>query len=205
MIDDEQAIALLKSGDMGALESLVNRHQVRAVQTAYLIVRDRNAAEEIAQDCFLKAAKRIHQFKDGRPFRPWFLRMVTNDALKTAARLKRSVPLEDFHGSGADDAWWRDPHPEPQEMIDTAENRVKVWRALGQLTTKQRTAIVLRYFLDMPNKEIARELDRPLSSVKWSLHAARARLKTLLGGEGRRRGPRSSAVDPEEGPGEGGP
>ena len=88
-MDEGQAIARLKQGDLAGLEFLVVRYQVVAVQTAYLIVGDRPAAEDIAQAAFLKAAERIHQFKDGRPFRPWFFRVLRNVCLDANRRRKR--------------------------------------------------------------------------------------------------------------------
>ena len=182
-MEEGQAITLLKQGDLTGLEELVQRYQIVAVQAAYLIVGDRHLAEDIAQTSFLKAAERIHQFKDGRPFRPWFLRIVTNDAIKTSSRAKRHLSLDAPQELGALPTWLRDSSPGPEELADTAENRRMVWEALQQLTPKQRAVVVMRYFLDMKDREISRELNRPLSSVKWSIHAAKERLRSILGFE----------------------
>jgi RNA polymerase sigma-70 factor (ECF subfamily) len=93
-MEEQEAIARLKRGDVGGLEALVRRYQVQAVRTAYLITRDRALAEDIVQAAFLRAYERIDQFDAGRPFGPWFLRSVANDAVKAAARRERLVPLE---------------------------------------------------------------------------------------------------------------
>ena len=63
-MEDRIAISRLKKGDFKALETLVTRYQVPAVQAAYLIVRDRALAEDVAQNAFVKAAERIHQFDE---------------------------------------------------------------------------------------------------------------------------------------------
>lgn len=181
VMQEGQAIAMLKRGDLNGLEQLVGHYQIEAVQTAYLIVGDRALAEDIAQSSFLKAAERIHQFKDGHPFRPWILRIVAHDAIKAYSRAKRHVSLEGAQELDAPPGWLRDGNPGPEELADTAENRRMVWEALRRLTPKQRAAIVMRYFLDMKDREISRELDRSLSSVKWSIHAAKRRLQSLLG------------------------
>lgn len=182
-MEEGQAITLLKQGDLAGLEELVHRHQVDVVHTAYLIVGDRSMAEDIAQASFLKAAERIHQFKDGRPFLPWILRIVTNDAIKASLRARKHLSLDAAQELKESLAWLRDANPSPEELVDTAENRRMVWEALQQLTAKQRAVVVMRYFLGMKAREISKELDRPLSSVKWSLHAAKEHLRSILGFE----------------------
>lgn len=180
-MEEGQAITLLKEGDLAGLEELVRRHQVDVVHTAYLIVGDRSMAEDIAQASFLKGAERIHQFKDGRPFRPWILRIVTNDAIKVSLKARKHLSLDAAQELDESLTWLRDTTPGPEELAATAENRQMIWEALQQLTPKQRAAIVMRYFLEMRDREIAQELDRPLSSIKWSIHAAKERLRSLLG------------------------
>ena len=81
-MEEQKAIARLKRGDISGLEALVRKYQVQAVRAAYLIIRDRALAEDIVQAAFLRAYERIGQFDAGRPFGPWFLRSVVNDAVK---------------------------------------------------------------------------------------------------------------------------
>lgn len=183
---EQQAIAQLKQGDPAGLTGLVKLYQVRAVHAALLIVRDQGVAEQIVQDAFLQAYRKIEQFDERRPFGPWFLRSVIHAALKTTAREARFEPLEEPDGDGAarsadgSAAWWMDPDFSPPERAEQAELRKAVWQALGQLTPDQRAAVVLRYFLDESESEMIRDLDRPPSTVKWWLHAARKRLRQLL-------------------------
>ena len=70
-MDEHQALAQLRRGDIGGLELLVQLYQVKAVRTAYLITRDRALAEDIAQSAFLRVHERIHQYNPDRPFEPW--------------------------------------------------------------------------------------------------------------------------------------
>jgi RNA polymerase sigma-70 factor (ECF subfamily) len=76
--------------------------------------------------------------------------------------------------------WLQDLSPGPEELVDASETRQRVRRALKKLTPKQRTAIIMRYFLDVKNKEIARELDRSLPSIKWAIPSAKESLRALL-------------------------
>ena len=69
-MEEAEAIARLKQGDVGGLEALVRGHQVQAVRTAYLITRDRALAEDVVQAAFVRAYERVGQFDSERPFDP---------------------------------------------------------------------------------------------------------------------------------------
>jgi RNA polymerase sigma-70 factor (ECF subfamily) len=177
-MEERQAIARLQAGDIGGLEVLVRRYQARAVRAAYLIVRDRALAEDLAQAAFLRAYERIGQFDADRPFGPWFLRGVVNDAIKAAERGGRLVPLDDL-APGASRALAA-PAPGPEELAERAETRESLWAALGALSPAQRAAIVQRYYLGLSEAEMADALALPPGTVKSRLHAARERLRVLL-------------------------
>lgn len=181
-MDERKAIERLRRGDIGGLETLVRAYQVRAVRAAYLVTRDRGLAEDIVQAAFLRACERIDQFDADRPFGPWFLRIVVNDAVKAADRRKRFVPLEGNAGkegvSLAD--LLPDPNPGPADLIEMEEARQAVWTALGRLPPAQRGAIVWRYYLGLSEAEMAEKWSCPRGTVKWRLHAARKRLRMLL-------------------------
>ncbi len=177
---EHEAIERLRAGDIGGLEPLVRAHYVPAVRAAYLITRDRAEAEDVVQGAFLRAYERIDQFDAARPFGPWFLRSVTNSAVTATARRTRHVSWEGTHGAGASGATAADPAPGPDELLAGAETRAEVWSALGQLPPAQRGAVVLRYYLELSETDLAAELACPPGTVKWQLHAARQRLRALL-------------------------
>jgi RNA polymerase sigma-70 factor (ECF subfamily) len=179
-MEEIQAIDLLENGDLRGLEFLVTQYQVRAVQAAYLILGDKDQAEDIAQAAFITAAEKIGQFDSARPFGPWFYRIVVHSAFKTDMREKRQLSLDDENEGSRLPAWLIDPCRSLEEMVESAEARQEVWQALGRLTVKQRTALVMRYYLKMADKEISRELGRPLSAIRWSIHAGHKRLRILL-------------------------
>ena len=181
-MDERQALARLRQGDIGGLESLVQLYQVKAVRTAYLITRDRALAEDIAQTAFLRVHERIHQYDPKRPFEPWFLRVIINDAVKAASRRQRQVSIDanfaDSDLSLAD--LLVDPLPDPADAFEREELQRAVWDAMGQLSPKQRAVAVLRFYLEYGESEMAEYLTVPAGTVKWRLHAARERLKKLL-------------------------
>lgn len=183
-MEEQDAIMRLKQGDIAGLEALVRRYQVQAVRTAYLVTRDLPLAEDIVQAAFLRAYERIGQFDAARPFGPWFLRSVVNDAVKAARRYERQVPLGDCEERSGDQVSLADTLADqgagPADLLEAAELRQAVWQALGQLPPSQRAVIVLRYYLELNESEMADALACPKGTVKWRLHAARGRLRTLL-------------------------
>lgn len=179
-INELQAITLLKDGDISGLEYLVNQYQAKAVQTAFLITGEHAAAEDIAQNAFLRAVERIGQFDDQRPFLPWFIRMVINDALKYAKKQTRNASIDGYDESVLD--WLKDAKPLPEEYIESTELRNQVLNALMLLSPEQRKVIVQRHYLEMNEAEMANELNRPPSTIKWWLHTARKNLRNMLGG-----------------------
>lgn len=180
-MNEHQAIARLKRGDIGGLETLMQGHQVRAVRTAFLITRDRALAEDVVQAAFVRVYDRIAQFDPNRAFEPWLLRIVTNDAVKAATRRERFVPL---HAPGDVEQTLNkllgNNQSGPEAAAEAAELQQAVWSALGQLSPDQRAVIVRRYYLDMNETEMADDLDVPHGTIKSRLRAARQRLRTLL-------------------------
>ena len=177
-MEDRIAISRLKQGDLSGLEALVNRYQARAVQAAYLIVYDRALAEDVVQTAFLKAAERVHQFDEKRPFAPWFFRIVTNDALKAAKRQKRMISLEERTDEPTAQLarWLLDPSVPPEQLLEEKETRQMILKAIQSLPPEQRRVVVMRYFLEMSEAELSANMDRPLSTIKWWLRDARKRL-----------------------------
>ena len=175
---EREAIQRLRDGDVSGLETLVRRHQVQALRAAYLVTQDRALAEDVVQSAFIRAYERIHQFDPRRPFGPWFLKSVLNDAIKASARRSRSLPL-DTAAETIEPA----PHTEddPAAQFERLETAHALWHALSRLTPDQRAAVVQRYFLGLSEAEMADAIQRPVSTVKWRLHAARERLRLMLG------------------------
>jgi RNA polymerase sigma-70 factor (ECF subfamily) len=181
-MDDQIAITRLKQGDPGGLEALVGHYQVQAVYAAHMILGDRALAEEAAQTAFVRIVEKIHQYDQSRPFAPWFFRIVVNEALKTARLQKRMLPLDEEPDKSvrALSDWLADPQPQPERLLELEETRRVVLEAIQRLTPEQRAAVVMRYYLEMSAADMSVKLDRPVSTVKWWLRAARGRLRSLL-------------------------
>lgn len=176
------AVLRLKHGDLDGLEPLVRRYYHPGVRAAYLITRDRAAAEDVVQEAFSHASEHIDQFDASRPFGPWFLRSVTNAAIKATAGARRQVSLDcPIEATGAARTPQRaDPHLDPEAILARAETREEVWAALACLSPVQRAAIVQRYFLGMSEKESAADLACPPGTVKSRLRGGLQQLRQRL-------------------------
>jgi RNA polymerase sigma-70 factor, ECF subfamily len=173
-LDDHHAIRRLKRGDISGLQTLVERYQVKAVRTAYLITHNPVLADDIMQSAFLRVYDSIQQFDLKRPFEPWFMRIVVNIALKA---MKAELAVSVDEGS---EELFPDFESDPAQMFEAHEMETAVRYALEQLTPPQRAVIVLYYYLGYTEGEISRELERPLGTVRWQIHAAKQKLKYLL-------------------------
>jgi len=181
-MDEAIAIAQVKAGNIDGLRALVELYQAEAVQAAYLITGDRAAAEDVVQTAFLRAFEKIDGFDTSRPFRPWFLRVVVNDALKVAARQRRHISLEGEQHAEYQALVQRldTTRREPEEAIQRKELLEEVRQALDRLSPRQRAAIVMHYFLGLNTAEMADQLRCASGTVRWHLSVARDRLRILL-------------------------
>ncbi len=174
---DADAVRRLKKGDIGGLETLVTRYQVRALRAAFMILRDEQAAEDVTQETFLRVFARIGRFDESRAFGPYLLRSVVNAALDEAQRTTwkmESVGLAEVEGMLAQAG-----SVEGQAEFNQLKNSLNA--ALGQLAPRQRAAVVQRYYLGLSEQEMAQTLGAAPGTVKWLLNSARQRLRQLLG------------------------
>ncbi|HYY33488.1 MAG TPA: RNA polymerase sigma factor [Gaiellaceae bacterium] len=166
---DERAwVRGAQAGSASDLEALFRSHWPRAYRAAYLVVQDRAAAEDIAQEAFISAVRALGSFDRRRPFGPWLHRIVVNRAIDwTRARsLRREVGEEPLAGAAA-------PAENPARPLSPG-----VVSALADLSPDHRAVIVLRYLLEYTPGEIAKLLDLPRGTVNSRL---RRGLDTLQG------------------------
>ena len=178
-MDDVQAIHRMKHADIGGLEILVTRYQVKATRTAFLITHDESMAEDVVQDTFIRIFQRIRQFDENRAFEPYFMRCVVNAALNAVrkkSRWSQSEPGADMDELEA----LLSQAASVEEQVEFAQLKGEILAALDKLSARQRAAVIQRYYLGMSEKEMADSLEAAPGTVKWLLNAARTRLRELL-------------------------
>ncbi len=160
-----------RGGDRAALADLFARHHARVYRSAYLVTRSPEAADDIVQLVFLELFTALATFDPRRPFAPWLYRIVHNvsiDVLKRERYRHPTTPLADAT-------------PGPTGEIGRAELRSDVRPALDGLSAEHREALVLRYYVGLPEREMAGVLGVRPGTVKSRLHRALLALGEALG------------------------
>jgi RNA polymerase sigma-70 factor, ECF subfamily len=154
------------AGSEADLEALFRRHWPRAYRAAFLIVHDHAAAEDIAQEAFVAAIRRLDRFDRRRRFAPWLGAIVANRAIDwVRARTARRETAEPGH------------EPEAPPVSRYSED---VLAALATLSPEHRAVVVLRYVLEYTPGEIARALELPRGTVNSRLRRGLDALETQL-------------------------
>ena len=166
-----------RRGETTAFGELVTRYQMSVFNVCYRLMGERRAAEDLAQEAFIRAYQRLHTFDPARPFGPWIRRVAANVCLNHLALHPPSVvSLEDEYDEpfGADS-------DNPEAALEQAQSAEAVRAALLELPTHYRAAIELRHFQEMSYDEMAVTLKIPVSDVKSHLFRARKLLAIKLG------------------------
>ncbi len=156
------------SSDDRRLEEWMRASYAESLRTAYLILGSRADAEDAVQDAFLRAWRFRDAINSTASVRPWLYRVVVNSCY---SRLRNEIPRRDLR---ADDdlATLRDGHDLTARVGDAFD----VTAALRDLTPHLRVVVVLRYYADLSEREIATAIGRPTGTVKSRLHEAHRRL-----------------------------
>ena len=177
-LDDAELTQRAKEGDVDAYAALVRAYQPIAVRLAHLVCGGSADADDVAQDGFVKAYRALDTHSDGAPFKPWLLRIVSNEAhnrRRSAGRRERYelALIEDRALGGA--------VPSPEAAVLTSERRQTVLRAVQALPPRQRDVVACRYLLGLSEVETASVLGIAAGTVKSRLSRALARLKEVIG------------------------
>ena len=188
-LDDADAplLELCRNGDEAAFDELVRRHQQRALNVAYQVVRDREDAMEVAQDAFVNVYKNIGSFRGECLFTTWLHSIVVNLARNRHRWWKR-------RGRSAtvslDEEFQSEDGPVAQQVAATtdspaaeavnAEYVVALDAAMEKLPATLREVMALRNVQELSYEEIAVALDCSVGTVKSRLARARGRLRELM-------------------------
>ena len=174
MPDLDTLLERCREGDDLAWEALIRKYQGRVYGLAFHYMRDREEARDAAQDVFIRVYQRLDSLKEGQAFLPWMLRLARNSCIDRLRRLKVrtpdiAVPVEDAPEIPA-------PDLSPEETTILGARHGLVYRALGQLSEKNREIILLKDIQELKLEEIADLLALPLGTVKSRTNRARIEL-----------------------------
>jgi RNA polymerase sigma-70 factor (ECF subfamily) len=181
VVDDR--VRRAQGGDRAACESIFEEHWAICRRVARRMTGSDQDAEDVVQEAYVKALTHLSQFDHRCAFRSWLLRIVTNCATDHLRRNRRRRILFDIT------AWSRGESrqvPEPSVSADPSlplqnlEMRVRLDRALGELSETTRGAFVLFAEAEMTYQEVADTLNIPMGTVMSRIHSARKKLKVIV-------------------------
>ena len=173
-----------KAGDMGAFEELVKRYDRNVFRIAQHITQNREDAEDVVQDAFLKAFSNLEQFQEQSKFYTWLVRIAVNEALMKLRRRRpeRTVSL-DQEVQTEEDSMPRevaDWSPNPEQQYSQAELKDILGKTIQGLPSGFRTVFVLRDVEGLSTEETAEALGLSIPAVKSRLLRARLQLRDRL-------------------------
>jgi RNA polymerase sigma-70 factor (ECF subfamily) len=180
---EQEDIRLAQRGDEAALNQLILTYQQPVFSLCYRMLRVVTEAEDAAQEAMVKAVLKLHSYDADRPFKPWILRIASNECIDRIRRRKDAVSLD---GMGEDGAWeWQVGNsPTPEAVLMKKQEQTLVNELLGSLTPDDRLVITLFYWEGLAYSEISEVTGFSVSAIKSRLFRARRELASLLVEEG---------------------
>ena len=163
-LDERTIIEQAKRGSVSAYEDLVCAHGQIAFRIAFLILGDSSRAQDAAQEGFVKAYRALDRFDSIRHFRPWLLRIVTNEALNAAKANQRRNEAERRYIE--DRVAVSNISPSPDEIVIDREARTMLLDAVSKLRTADQIVIYMRYVLGLTETEMAEALGCKIGTVR---------------------------------------
>lgn len=166
-------------------DAVVREHQRRVYRVILLLAKDRDAADTLTQECFLRAYQARDRFRGECRIDTWLLRIAVNlvrDHVKSrrASFWKRLVGLDSDDRNTSDTA---SPHASPERALMARAELQAVLDSVKQLSPQQRTIFLLRFVEDMPLSDIAAVLGLKLGSVKAHLFRALSKVRAQMKGQ----------------------
>jgi RNA polymerase sigma-70 factor (ECF subfamily) len=186
-LTDQEVVLLARSGREAAYRELNRRYERPVFALLFRMVRDRELAEDLSQETFIKALNAIESYRPEFKFSSWIFKIANNAAIDHLRR--RELDTLSLDGS---------PHAEtpeamqatalqigarqesPLDTVEAKELGSEIEEAIGRLRPEYRSCILLRHVEGRAYEEIAEILDLPLGTVKTYIHRARNELRVAL-------------------------
>lgn len=189
--DDAVLVARVLAGDENAFAGLVDRYHAEVYHLALRQVRQREDAEDLTQEAFLRAYRALAQYDPTRPFGAW-LYAITSRLCIDFHRRRRVRPVSitrPEQGTAAEEREWEFPDPGegPETQLERQDEAARLSALVDRLPPDYRLAILLRHSQDLSYEEIAQATGVPLGTVKARIHRARNQLRAWIEAEERAR------------------
>jgi RNA polymerase sigma-70 factor (ECF subfamily) len=173
---EEDLIRRVKNGDCEAFSPLVERYKLPLYKVMYRMVHNRDDAEDLVEEAFIRSYKAIARFETGRPFFSWICRIAVNNAINYLKKERRG------HIQSVDEIQYSlaAKKGNPVEMTKQKMLEEKITAAMALLPANYRTILTLKIEQDFSYEEIGRILKIPKGTVMSRLSRARQKLKEIF-------------------------
>ena len=182
---DAAAIAQVRAGDREAFRPIVERHSEMLFKLAYRITGNESDADEIVQETFMRAYRRLSSFDGRSSVKTWLFRIATNASLDLLSR-RRTQPQPAVLSQEQQDDGDRpeeriiSPRPDPERIAFSAEVNATIHAALETLSPIERAAFLLRHFEECSVAEIAEALNVRAGAARHSIFRAVEKMRKAL-------------------------
>ena len=186
-LTDQEVVLLARGGQERAYRELVRRYERPIFSLLYRMVRDRELAEDLSQETFVKALNAIESYRPEYKFSSWLFKIANNAAIDHLRRRELdTLSLEGSPHAVTPDAMEAtalqigDRAENPLDIVEAKELGGEIERAIALLRPEYRACILLRHVDGRAYEELAEMLDLPLGTVKTYIHRARNELRRSL-------------------------
>jgi RNA polymerase sigma-70 factor (ECF subfamily) len=182
--DEAILVVQAQRGSEEAFTALVEAYQTHVYNLCYRMLGEAESAEDASQETFLRAFQHLQRYDHGRPFATWLLSIAAHYCIDRLRRRRLSFMSLDQGDDGETMELPDSDAPNPESELVRREQKEQMQVFLQELNSVDRAAIVLRYWHDCSETEIADALHLTVSAVKSRLHRARRELGSLWQEEG---------------------
>lgn len=179
---DADALALARAGDSDGFRTLVERHSRGMFRLAYRMTSNEQDAEDVVQEAFLRAFRRLHQYDARARFSSWLFRITANCAydLLRARKRRDEEPWPELPDGSETPVDFPTADPAPDRLMLSAEIRRRVELAMSRMSAQEKAAFILRHFEGMSTAEIGAALELEASAAKQSVLRAVRKVRQVL-------------------------
>ncbi|MFD0589233.1 RNA polymerase sigma factor SigW [Paenibacillus sp. GCM10027627] len=174
---------LALKGDQQAFAELVDLYQDKLYHMAYRMLNNRQEAEDVVQDTFLRVYKNLDRFDETLKFSTWIYRIATNLCIDRLRKRRPTYSLDaesqDYDGLDGYSMIPSDNRTPESELILSDTQRI-IHQAMESLPPKYKTVMMLRYIQDLSLQEVGDILDMPVTTIKTRVHRGREFLRKKL-------------------------
>ncbi|MFC6335202.1 RNA polymerase sigma factor SigW [Paenibacillus septentrionalis] len=180
---ESQLVKLALKGDQAAFAELVELYQEKLYHMAYRMLNNRQEAEDVVQDTFMRVYNNLERYDDTMKFSTWIYRIATNLCID---RLRKRKPIYSLDAESSEyeglDGYSMIPSDNrtPESELLLSETQRIIHQAIDTLPPKYKTVMILRYIHELSLQEVGDILDMPVTTIKTRVHRGREFLRKKL-------------------------